>query len=533
MRVYTGFSDSDIAQHSVSDALVIHRREGTSSSSTLVVFVHGLGGNRYGSWGNFPRFLLSDFQDSDIGLYAYRSGLSGFRISHTINLEAEASVFADTLRDCSNYLHLVLIGHSMGGLLCKAAIKVLIDRDDQATLHRIKAMFLLATPQSGSNWVPPFLAWITKETRALSPHADLLERLHRTFLDRVTSEANRPEKVFVPVFAVTAAEDAWVPVLSSGLHIDSSRRKVVRGTHTRIAKPEAQDDDVYQWVLARLRSVSTAAPNAPEAKMPDDESIRRSADLSMQYRQAYAAGKIVEALNCIAEAHQLTPNDSGVTSRYATALMRVGREKAVIELIDAAKHNGLYEDPIKGVEAEHLRRQGKPEQALRVLETTRNPDYYNIAYEKGMCSLLLYSQRKRVSDLLQALAHLRDARRSHPQHWWVTTNLAIGARVIGQPDEDVERTAIAQLQEAIQRHPVKASARIYRLLYYVMIQDMEHLTATVESDHASCPKTMEVACDFFDTVQERIALICPQNSHAKQFIAILERWPLPFTLLHA
>jgi hypothetical protein len=61
---------------------------------------------------------------------------------------------------------------------------------------------------------------------------------------------------------------------------------------------------------------------------------------------------------------------------------------------------------------------------------------------------------------------------------------------------------------------------------------MDRLVATIAKDHESCPPTMEVACDFFDTVQERVSLICPDIEQAERFMEALKQWPLPFTLLH-
>jgi glycosyltransferase involved in cell wall biosynthesis len=271
---------------------------------------------------------------------------------------------------------------------------------------------------------------------------------------------------------------------------------------------------------------------AEVATVTSKEAQEKAAQLIEQHRRAYADGRMVESLARITEACRLTPNDTYVAYRYAVVLMRLCRHQAVDDLLVAAKEKGLYDDAIKGLEGEYLRRKGEPEIALKVLETVQNPEYYNVAYEKGMCNLLLYSQRKRMSDLLQALAHLRDARRSHPEHWWVTTNLAVATRVIGQQDDALEQIAIKQLEDTIQKHPLKASARIYRLLYYVMRQDADRLAATIAEDHESCPSTMEVACDFFDTVQKRVALICPDPVVAERFMEALKRWPLPFTLLH-
>lgn len=528
----TGFADLRAEKASLNEALIVHRRAGGRPSGTLVVFVHGFAGNRYNTWGNFPKFLIEDFSDLDVGLYAYRTGLNRLRITRSISLEAEATVLADILRDCTAYSRVILLGHSMGGLLCKFAIKDLIDRDDQTTLGRLKGLFLLATPQAGSHWVPPFLSFLTNDTRALRSHGATIERMHRTFVNRITADGTSPGKVHLPVFAITASDDIWVSALSSGLEIPSSHRKVVRAAHTNIARPLAKDDDVYEWVLVRMRDLLRHEPSAGKSNTPSREDRRKSEECVAHHRVAYAEGRILESLHHISEAYRLTPDDTYVASRYASTLMRVGREKSVADLLDVAKKKGLYDDAIKGIEAEHLRRQGNPETALRILESVHNSAHYNIAYEKGMCNLLLYSQRRRPSDLLHAWAQLKEAHQIFPTQWWVTTNLAIAAQVVGKRDENVEQVALTQLEDAIRKYPLKASSRIYRLFYYVMLHDEEELAAAIASDHDICPSTMEVACDFFDTAQERVALICPHEEEAEHFMRALEGWSLRFTLLH-
>jgi pimeloyl-ACP methyl ester carboxylesterase len=255
MRIETDWPDLPAADF-LSEPLVIHRVVENQDAATLVVFVHGLGGQRYGTWGLFPSLLLADVPSTHVGLYAYRTLTSRLKLAASIDLDLEAVVLADTLRDCP-YERIIMIAHSMGGLLCKAAIKELIDRADVSTLARLKGLFLLATPQAGSGWAIPFMSWISKDMRALSPHGLLIERVHRTFVDRVSEKAGRSGKVHLPVFAVVASEDAWVSVLSSGLNIPSSNRKVVRGSHTRIVKPRSRDDDVYQWVLTRVQDLAS------------------------------------------------------------------------------------------------------------------------------------------------------------------------------------------------------------------------------------------------------------------------------------
>jgi len=265
MRVETEWPDKPASVGCISDPLVIHKGMGKDQTTTLVMFVHGLGGDRYGTWGSFPSFLLNDVPAIDVGLYGYRTLISRLKFAASVELDLEAVVLADTLRDCLGYHRVIMIGHSMGGLLCKAAVKELIDRNDASTLARLKGLFLLATPQAGSLWAVPFLSSMSKDLRALSPHGALIERVNRTFTDHVTDKSDDPGKIYLPVFAIAASEDAWVSILSSGLSIPSAHRKVVRGSHTRIVKPSSRDDDVYQWVLARVRRLasSTENPDSP------------------------------------------------------------------------------------------------------------------------------------------------------------------------------------------------------------------------------------------------------------------------------
>lgn len=70
MKVHIGFVETFEKASSLNDPLVVHRRDEKQSAGTLVIFVHGLGGDRYQTRGEFPQFLLTDIEDADVGLYA-------------------------------------------------------------------------------------------------------------------------------------------------------------------------------------------------------------------------------------------------------------------------------------------------------------------------------------------------------------------------------------------------------------------------------------------------------------------------------
>jgi pimeloyl-ACP methyl ester carboxylesterase len=240
------------------ETLVVHQRVDPTLNDKIVLFVHGLGGQRYGkhsTWQNFPAYLLEDLPEIDVGLYQYRTLTGRFAFSRSVSLDDEARVFADLLRDeLAAYTNIVLIGHSMGGLLCKGAIHVLVSRGDRNTLARIGGLLLMATPQLGSLRVPRFLGALSHDFRALEPHGDFVATINQTFENHIALDESTHtlRKTTIPTWAVEGVNDRWVDPLSAGIGLPSSRRKVVRGSHTSIVKPTDRNADAYQWVKARI-----------------------------------------------------------------------------------------------------------------------------------------------------------------------------------------------------------------------------------------------------------------------------------------
>jgi pimeloyl-ACP methyl ester carboxylesterase len=188
-------------------------------------------------------------------MYQYRTALGRFAFSKSVSLQEEARVFADHVRDeLKNYKMVVLVGHSMGGLLCKAMIHRLVERGDRDTLTRIGGLVLMATPQLGSLRVPALAALFSADARALKPHGEFVTQVNRTFEDHIALDENvhTLRKVTIPTWAVEGVSDFWVDALSSGIGLPSSRRKVVRGSHTSIVKPPTRKADTYTWVRDRI-----------------------------------------------------------------------------------------------------------------------------------------------------------------------------------------------------------------------------------------------------------------------------------------
>jgi pimeloyl-ACP methyl ester carboxylesterase len=256
----TDFSEPAAAELLHEEPLVVHQRTEPTASKNLALFVHGLGGRRYGkksTWGNFPTFIFQDFPELDIGMYQYRTLAGRFVFSKSVSLEDEARVIADVVRDqLASYTNIVLLGHSMGGLLCKALIHELVRRGDRNTLARIGGLMLMATPQLGSLRVPYLFSMFSSDARALQAHGSLVTQINQTFEDHVALDegVHTLRKATIPTWAVEGIHDRWVDPLSAAIGLPSSRRKVVRGSHTSIVKPSSKDADAYSWVKARIKT---------------------------------------------------------------------------------------------------------------------------------------------------------------------------------------------------------------------------------------------------------------------------------------
>jgi hypothetical protein len=73
--------------------LVIHARP-DSSHDHLAVFLHGLGGRRYATWGELPRFLFEDCGELDVGLYDFADAFLR-AVAPSTTLDGESYLCAD------------------------------------------------------------------------------------------------------------------------------------------------------------------------------------------------------------------------------------------------------------------------------------------------------------------------------------------------------------------------------------------------------------------------------------------------------
>jgi hypothetical protein len=239
------------------EALIIHHRP-ESDHRQIIVLVHGLGGTRYGpkcTWGNIPSFLFEDFPQLDVGLYEYRTLFRRWKLWESVALETEARTFANLLRENHDYADILLAGHSLGGLLCMGALQYFYASDQREQLERIRGLYLMATPQTGSQRVPKFLSWFSKDFYALRPHGHFVTDVQRTLTNAFSLDETltSPSRILIPTWALLGNSDFWVDRLSAGLNLADRRCMLERGSHTSIVKPSHKKSDGYKFLAERIR----------------------------------------------------------------------------------------------------------------------------------------------------------------------------------------------------------------------------------------------------------------------------------------
>lgn len=235
------------------EPLFVHTRPGSDCES-IVIFVHGLGGKRYATWGEFPSLLFEDLNAVDIGMYQYRTLFGRLKFWRSLDVQDEGRILAEIIRDVSRYTKVVIVGHSMGGLVAKSAISYLLQTRQGSVLQKICGLVLMATPQLGSLRVLNFLPWFSRDFWALKPHGEFVLKIDQVFVNWLNTdpEIETLERPLIKTWAVIAASDFWVDKLSAGLGLKSHQTKLVRGSHQSIVKPDRNSRDGYEFVRDRI-----------------------------------------------------------------------------------------------------------------------------------------------------------------------------------------------------------------------------------------------------------------------------------------
>jgi pimeloyl-ACP methyl ester carboxylesterase len=182
---------------------------------------------------------------------------------NSLEVEDEAKILADILKSLPSYNSIILVGHSLGGILAKGVVARLLETNSKNVLRKIHGLLLLAAPQLGSRKSFSLLQRFSADARALSVHNKYLARVDDLISSRLDlSENSDPTtRNNIPTWALYAPGDYWVDPMSAGIGIPKDQKRSVRTGHSRMIRPDNKDDDGYRFLRTCLTTATKPRPS--------------------------------------------------------------------------------------------------------------------------------------------------------------------------------------------------------------------------------------------------------------------------------
>ena len=256
-----------------------------------VVFIHGLGGDAFGTWSygpgedtSWPHWLGSDFPDVGVWSLDYAAsptrwtglprlfGRGPRAAGHSMSLPDRATQVLDLLvQKGIGVRPLMFVGHSLGGLLAKQILRKANDSSvpaGRSVAQRTRAVLFLATPHSGAE-----LASLLDKFRAVFNTTVSIEDLreHDAHLADLY-EWYRNHSPTLGIQTVTYYESVTVRGVMAIVNRTSSHPGVGRSPvpleedHISIAKPRERDAQVFVAARDLLTDYVLARPSQPIAQ---------------------------------------------------------------------------------------------------------------------------------------------------------------------------------------------------------------------------------------------------------------------------
>lgn len=248
----------------------IHHMAGDREAGKHVIFIHGLGGNYRKTWSSgkeenvfWPAWLAENESDLCVWSVEYESKVAYF-FDDAMSFKDRAANIAENLlikKELKNG-ELILIGHSMGGLIIKQIIRIADDRKflkggANNLISRITGAAFIGTPHTGSdlstigNMLPVRLLMSLIK---LSPSAATLYLFRNNPDLRELNVWFRDWERQNKISTLSLGESfktgfkGWIVKPDSADAGLTAHLIPVDKNHNSICKPDDQDDQVYQLI---------------------------------------------------------------------------------------------------------------------------------------------------------------------------------------------------------------------------------------------------------------------------------------------
>jgi predicted alpha/beta hydrolase family esterase len=220
----------------------------TPPAKALVLFIHGLGGQREATWAKLPKYLMTDEAISrryEMGFYSFPTQV--FRLPFAPR-SPKIQVLADGLRTQIKYAgfdRINLVCHSLGGLVAK---QYLIEEADAKRELKVDRLVLFAVPNNGAELasVAQLVSFRQLQIKQLCKDADIIELANKAW-----HRLEIPKRVRVKY--VIGSQDRVVSQRSAEEFWGNPDVETITGCgHIDIVKPESPDDLVVRMMRTFL-----------------------------------------------------------------------------------------------------------------------------------------------------------------------------------------------------------------------------------------------------------------------------------------
>jgi pimeloyl-ACP methyl ester carboxylesterase len=282
---------------------------GSDKKDRALVFVHGFLGDALTTWikkdavESFPSLLATDPLLSDYDIFLFQYVTKDFRPPRIANIADQLKFAIDQHIPGKR---LVLLGHSMGGLVSMHYILKLLEQSDPKAQF-IAGLLIYGCPMTGVEWAKyarlmlhfgevkvPILGWVTKvvsankQIDALTSGSEFIDSMNGKWVISVLNggRAGVPaeQRAWFPVRVVTGNDD-WVVKESSARGFYSERDWInADEDHRSLVKPANRLQMTYQ--IAKDFLVDSRTWIKPESRtklrrqLDDISDVQRSKSIS-------------------------------------------------------------------------------------------------------------------------------------------------------------------------------------------------------------------------------------------------------------
>ena len=227
----------------------------------IILFIHGL--NSAGkTWIPFLKeaFQIPDLTLYDFGIFNYQTSFFSRLLPFQRLPRVEdwggvlANMIQTTILKAEGYDSFVLVGHSMGGLVSKFALRSFIQNTPSASLP-IQALFTYGTPNHGSDRATAIGSLLSPDLALLRAFSGPIHDLQTFWNSRISPTPETPGKLTIPERAVISVKDYWVAPGSGINSLPESFILRLASSHTGLIKPSGSTDPRIRWFCEQLQSI--------------------------------------------------------------------------------------------------------------------------------------------------------------------------------------------------------------------------------------------------------------------------------------